>query len=103
MSEVKCMNDNRKIIVAVSVLVVVAMVVCIAVANAYYSSAQATPYGGYEANYGQYGYNVPYGQAPPSNVYGPYGSQTPYGSGYSYYSGMGGMGRMGVYGMGMMR
>jgi hypothetical protein len=91
-------NESKKIIVAVSALVVVAMVVGIAVANAYYSSAQANPHVGYGAKYGPYGYSVPYGQAPPSNVYGPYGSQTQYGRSHGDYAGMGGMGRMGVYG-----
>jgi hypothetical protein len=72
MLEAKCMNENRQILVAVSALVVVAMVVGIAVANAYNSTAQANPYVGYGANYGPYGYSVPYGP-PPSNFYGPYG------------------------------
>jgi hypothetical protein len=90
MLEVKRINETRKIIVAISVIVIASVVVGVAVACAYQASTQvANPYG-------QYNYGSQYVQPAPSNGYSSYGPQTTYGSGYGYYGGMGGMGRMGM-------
>jgi hypothetical protein len=109
MSEVKSMDEKTKIIVAATILVLAAIALGVAVANAYYASTRpANPYRTY-GNYEAYGSNYPPAGVAPQNPYGSYGTLGPYGYGYGYgnsglWGGGMGMGRMGGgFGMGMMR
>lgn len=98
------MNENKKIIIAATFLVLAAIVVGIAVANAYNASINASNPYGTNNNYAPYTNSNPYGSMGSSNSYSSYSNTAPYGNGDSNYGqGTGRMGGMGGMGGSAMR